>query len=96
MALSCIVCEIGPIGSSYSELLVENREIRILHLYLSLQQGVTPDMDMGQLIETQPNPTHQSTNPTQPNPQHVVHQPNPTHFHISLVETILFVILSIF
>ena len=42
------------------------------------------DMDMGQLFETQPNP------------QHVVHQPNPTHFHISLVETILFVILSIF
>ena len=40
------------------------------------------DMDMGQLFETQPNP------------QHVIHQPNPTHFHISLVETILFVILQ--
>ena len=45
---------------------------------------IKADMDMGQLFETQPNP------------QHVVHQPNPTHFHISVVETIVFVILSIF
>ena len=50
----------------------------------------TPDMDMGQLFETQPNPTCLAE------VQHVVHQPNPTHFHISVVETILFVILSIF
>jgi len=36
MALSCIVCEI------YSDLLVENREIVILHLYFLPPQGVTP------------------------------------------------------
>ena len=43
-----------------------------------------------------PNQTWTWVNFLKPNPQHVVHQPNPTHFHISLVETILFVILSIF
>ena len=34
MAISCIVCD--------SDLLVENREIFIPHLYLALPQGVTP------------------------------------------------------
>jgi len=34
MALSCIVCE--------SDLLVENREIFIPHLYLAPPQGLTP------------------------------------------------------
>ena len=37
MALSCIVCEIYG-----SDLLIENREIFIPHLYLSPPQGVTP------------------------------------------------------
>jgi len=36
MAISCIVCEI------YSDLLVENREIFIPHLYLPPPQQVTP------------------------------------------------------
>ena len=35
MAIFCIVCEI-------SDLLVENREIFIPHLYLSTPQAVTP------------------------------------------------------
>ena len=37
MAISCIVC-----FARYSDLLVENREIFIFHLYLALPQGVTP------------------------------------------------------
>ena len=36
MAISCVVCEI------YSDLLVENRENFIPHLYLAPSQGVTP------------------------------------------------------
>jgi len=37
MALSCLIYEI-----QYSELLVQNREIFISHLYLANPQGVTP------------------------------------------------------
>ena len=40
MAISCIVCEIS--FARYSDLLVENREIFIPHLYLAPPQGVTP------------------------------------------------------
>ena len=61
----------------------------------SLQQPNPPEMDMGHILFTQPNPTHQLTDPTQPSPsyQHT-DPPNPELLSISV--SLLFSFFSVF